>query len=144
VQAGPGHAVAVMLYALTLAYVGRGEEAVKYAEYGQRLSPLDRRRYLYDNVLAWAHYANGTFEEAVRWARLSATAAPAFTANLRCLIASLSAAGRLAEARAAAVQMLALESDFTMTRYLRTRQPFPPGRIRDRFVSSLTAANLPP
>jgi adenylate cyclase len=144
VQAGPSHAIAVMLYALTLAYLDRGEEAVKYAEYGQRLSPFDRRRYLYDNVLAWAHYANGAFEKAVRWARLSATAAPAFTANLRVLIASLIAAGRLAEARAAAAQMLALESDFSMSRYLRTRQPFAPGSIRDRFVSSLTEVGLPP
>ena len=133
-----------MLYALTLAYLGRGEEAVKYAEYGQRLSPFDRRRYLYDNVLAWAHYANGTFEEAVTWARLSTTAAPAFTANLRVLIASLIAAGRLGEARATAAQMLALESDFSMARYLRTRQPFAPGSIRDRFVSSLTEVGLPP
>ena len=95
-------------------------------------------------MLAWAHYANGTFEAAVRWARLSATAAPAFTANLRALIASLIAAERLAEAHAAAAQMLALESDFSMTRYLRTRQPFAPGSIRDRFVSSLTEVGLPP
>jgi adenylate cyclase len=142
--AGPNHSIAVILNALTLAYVGRGEEAVKLADYGLQLSPLDRRLVLFHNVLAWSHYSNGTFADSVRWARLSANEAPGFTANLRVLIAGLVAIGQLDEARAVATQMLNLEPDFSMARYEKTRQPFRPGPLSIQFVEHLRRAGLPP
>ncbi len=144
VSAGPNHAMATILYALTLAYIGRGEEAVRHAEYGLRLSPLDRRVFLYHNVLAWANYANGTFEAAIKWSRLSAREAPAFTANLRVLIASLVAGGEIDEARRAAAQMLQLEPNFSMARYEVTRQPFRDPDIRTRYLAHLRMVGLPP
>ena len=144
IAVGPNHSIAVILYALTLAYVGRGEEAVRYAEYGLRLSPLDRGLFLFHNVLAWTNYSKGTYDEAVKWARLSANEAPAFTANLRVLIASLAAVGLLDEARAAAGQMLRFEPDFSLARYERTRQPFRDGPVKVRYLNHLHSAELPP
>jgi TolB-like protein/class 3 adenylate cyclase len=141
--AGPNRAIVVMLHALTLAYVGRGAEAVQLAEYGLQLSPLDRRLFLFHNVLAWCHYSNGTFQDAVRWARLSANEAPEFTANLRVLIASLVAIGEACEARMVAARMLELEPAFTFERYIVTRQPFRDGPIKTRYITHLRGAALP-
>jgi adenylate cyclase len=142
--AGPNNAVAVILHALTLAYVGRTQEAIERAEYGIRLSPLDRRLYLFHNILAWAHYGNGTYQEALRWARMCAAEAPGFTANLRTLMASLVAVGEIDEARRVAARLLELEPDFSMKHYARTRQPFQDTAIMTRYLAHLRAVGLPP
>jgi adenylate cyclase len=142
VAAGPNHAIAVTLYALTCAYVGRADEAVEFAEHGLRLSPLDRMLYLFHNVLAWANYAKGAFGDAVKWARQSANEAPAFTANLRILMASLVAIGEVDEARDVAARMFNLEPDFDLAHYERTLQPFRDAAIRARYMAHLGEAVL--
>jgi adenylate cyclase len=144
VEAGPNNAIAVAMHGLTLAYVGRGEEAVAAADRAVRLSPLDHRMFLFHNVLAWANFAAGADAEAVRWARASESASPRFTANLRILIGSLAATGAIAEARAAAARLMALEPNFTLRRYEATLLPFQPAGLRERFLECLRAAGLPP
>ena len=131
------------MYALTLAYVGRGEEAVRAANHAVRLSPLDHRMFLLHNVLAWAHFAAGSYAEAVKWARASASASPRFTANIRILIGSLAAIGADEEARAAAAKLMSLEPGFTLSRYERTLLPYHHPDIRARFLAFLRRAGLP-
>src|SRR5262249_35277427 len=123
-EAGPSNAIVVAMYALTLAYVGRGEEAVHHANEAIRLSPLDHRMFLFHNILALANFAAGSYAEAAKWARASDIASPRFTANLRTLIASLAAVGADEEARAAAERLLSLEPGFALTRYEQTLLPY--------------------
>jgi adenylate cyclase len=144
IEAGPGNAIVVAMHALTLAYLGHGEEAVRRANQAIRLSPLDHRMFLFHNILAWAHFAAGSFAEAVTWARASSGASPRFTANIRILIGSLAAAGNEQEARAAAARLLELEPDFTLSRYEQTLQPYHDPDIRTRFLACLATAGLPP
>jgi adenylate cyclase len=140
---GPNNAVAWMMSALTLAYIGRGQDAIRHAERAMKLSPLDRRRFLLQNVMAWSHYSAGSYDDAITWARLSAGENPMLTANLRVLTAALVAAGREEEAREAARQLMALEPQFSLNRYERTLQPFRDDAIKGRFIAQLGKSGLP-
>ena len=142
-EAGPSNAIVVAMYALTLAYVGRGEEAVDSANQAIRLSPLDHRMFLFQNILAWANFAAGSYAVAAKWARASESAAPRFTANIRILIGSLAALGADQEARAAAARLLSLEPGFTLSQYEQTLQPYRQPEIRARFLTCLQSAGLP-
>jgi adenylate cyclase len=143
-EAGPGNAIVVAMHALTLAYLGRGEEAVRSANQAVRLSPLDHRMFLFHNILAWANFAAGSFAEAAKWARASDSASPRFTANIRILIGSLVAVGADQEARAAAARLLELEPDFKLSHYEKTLLPYREPEIRARFLACLRSAGLPP
>jgi adenylate cyclase len=143
-EAGSSNAIVVAMYALTLAYVGRGEEAVENARQAVRLSPLDHRMFLFHNILAWANFAAGCYAEAAKWARASASASPRFTANCRILIGSLVASGADQEARMEVTRLLTLDPDFTLSRYKRTLQPYHDPGIRAKFLECLAAAGVPP
>jgi adenylate cyclase len=115
-SACPNSSLAWILSSATLAYVGRGDDAVKHAEQGLRLSPCDRDLFHYYGCMALAHYANGDFEEVVKWARMSESENAAYTANLRYMIGAFVALGRLAEAREAVERLLRHEPDFHFRR----------------------------
>ena len=132
------------MYALTLAYVGQGTDAVRVANQAVQLSPLDHRMFLFHNILAWAHFAAGSDVEAAKWARASHSASSRFTANLRILIASLAAIGAYDEARKAAETLMSLEPDFSLGRYEQTLLPYRDKNIRDRLLACLRSAGLPP
>lgn len=120
----PNSAMSWVLSAASLAYTGQGERAVQHAERGLRLSPLDRGLFFTHNILCLAHYARGTYADAVTWGRLSDAENPKFTATQRLLIGSLVAHGQVEEAQAVAARLLELEPDFTIEGYTRIRQPF--------------------
>jgi tetratricopeptide (TPR) repeat protein len=131
------------MYALTLAYVGRGEEAVRAANHAVQLSPLDHRMFLFHNIMAWAYFAKGSYAEAAKWARASHGASPRFTANIRILAASLAAIGANEEAQAASEMLMSLEPDFTLSRYEKTRLPYREPAIRAKLMACLRSAGLP-
>lgn len=143
IAACPNHSFAWLLSSPTLSYIGRAEQAIRHAEHALRLSPLDRSLFSYYAALAIAHYANGTYDEAVKWGRMSATENPLYTANLRYLAPALAALGRLEEAREAAATLIRLEPDFRMSTFERTLQPFRVPELRDRYLSHLRTAGLP-
>jgi len=111
-SACPNSSLAWILSSATLAYVGRGEDAVKHAEKGLRLSPCDSDLFHYYGCMALAHYASGNFEETIKWSRMSESENGAYTANLRYMIGAFVALGRLADAREAAQRLLRHEPDF--------------------------------
>jgi hypothetical protein len=63
------------------------------------------------------------------------------TSNLRCLIASLVAAGNSAEARVVAQRLSQLDPTFRVGNF-RVRTPLT-GEVRDRFADRLLTAGLP-
>src|SRR6185437_1205311 len=99
--------------------------------------------FLYHNILALANFSAGAYDEAAKWARASDVASPRFTANLRTLIAALSAAGADREARAAAARLLELEPEFSLRRYEQTLLSFRDPVVRAQFLAALRAAGLP-
>ncbi len=141
--AGPNNSLAWILSSATLAYVGRGSDAVRHAEHGLRLSPYDRILFFYHNFLSIAHYGNGDHEEAVKWGRLSASENPKFTSNLRILASALVAIGQLDEARDVASELMKLEPNFRLSVYERTRQPFRQPELKALTMAHLRIAGLP-
>ena len=139
----PNSALAWVFSALTLSYVGRGEEAVRHAEQALRLSPVDQLLFYHYNAMAWSHFSLGHYEEAVRWARLSASENPKFIANLRILIAGLSALGDHAGAKRVSECLLRQNPNFSLGYYERTLQPFRDEKIKGRFMQYLRDSGLP-
>jgi adenylate cyclase len=142
-SACPNHALAWMLSVGTLSYLGRGEQAVKHAEHALRLSPLDMTLFQFYGALALAHYVNGSYEEAVRWGRMSASENSYYTSNMRYLAAALAAHGKLDEARTIAKRLIQHEPDFRLSGYRQTRQPFRDTTIGARYLEHLKVAGLP-
>lgn len=139
----PNAALAWVLSSATLSYLGRGDEAVQRAEHGLRLSPFDSALYNYYMFLGLAHYSAGHYEEALKWARMSASENSAYTATLRLLIGCLGALDRRDEARQVGARLLQQEPRFSVGTYARTRQPFCEQRLADMYLSHLRAAELP-
>jgi len=142
-SACPNHSLAWVLSAATLAYVGRGDEAVQHAENGLRLSPFDQSLFYYYMILNLCNYVKGDYEEAVRCGKMSASENPKFTANDRFMAAALVALGRIDEARAVGKHLLGLEPKFSLRDYERTRQPLRVAEMGGKLVERLREAGLP-
>jgi class 3 adenylate cyclase/TolB-like protein len=139
----PNHSLAWLLSSGTLSYVGHSEQAIKHAEHALQLSPLDRSLFYYYTFLNLAHYGNGTYEQAVKWGRMSKSENPFYTANHKILAAALVGLGRIEEAREVGVQLMRLEPDFRIAVWGRTRLPFRDREISERYMQHLRTAGLP-
>jgi adenylate cyclase len=138
----PNSSLAWMLSSCTLSYVGRGRDAVRHAEQALRLSPFGHGLGYYYSTLAIAHYIAGSFEEAVKWSRMSANENPAYTSNLRYLIAALAALDRCDDARQVATELLRREPHFRLREWER-RQPIRDASIKAKHIERLARAGLP-
>lgn len=138
--AGPSCAWAHTMSSLTSGYIGNYESAVTHAEQAVRLSPLGPDAFVHEHVLSQAFYLNGQYDGAIAWGRMSAGHRETQTSNLRCLIASLVAAGNLAEARQVGQRLSQLDPAFRLSTF-RARTPLQ-GAVRDLFADRLRAAGL--
>jgi adenylate cyclase len=139
--AGPSCALAWTMSSCNCGYLGDCETAVRRAEQGLRLSPLDAHVFYHEHILAQAHYLCGNYEDAAAWAEKSAGHNGAFTSNLRTLTACLVALGRVGEARRVAQRLLQVQPKFGLAAFT-ARTPLR-GAARDDFVGRLRAAGLP-
>jgi len=141
-MASPSNSLAWILSSATLSYIGRSEEAIRHAEHALRLSPFDPALFSYYMFLGIAHYAHGNYDEAVKWGRMSISENPRYTSTLKLLAASLSAQGRILEARTAGEQLLSFEPGFRLATYA-ARQPFRDPHVKASYLGHLLAAGLP-
>lgn len=139
----PNSAIAWSLSSATLSYIGRTEEAVRYAEQGLRLSPFDQSIFSFYMLYALALYANGAYEASVKWAKLSLSENPGFTSTLKILTAALVGLDRLDEAREIAGKLLKLSPGFRISEFERTLQPFRQPEIKTRYLEHLGRSGLP-
>jgi adenylate cyclase len=140
-EAGPSSAMAWTFSSATQGYIGAGAEAVRHAEQGVRLAPLDVYTFWHEGVLAQAHYVNGDYDQALLWARQSRARNRSIRTVLRTLVATLVAMGRREEARTTASELLRLQPDFRLGAYA-SRCPFRPP-VLDRWLGHLREAGLP-
>jgi len=123
-------------------YVGDAAEARRRAEQAIRLSPFDPHLFIQHTALALALYTGGEYEEAANCGRRAILQNPRYTAMLRIFIASLSAAGRIDEAKAVAQTLLQQEPTFRVGSFCRTYAYKDPGR-REALASHFRTAGLP-
>jgi len=141
IATSPNWTIAWIFKGATLCFVGDGPSAVRCAETGLRLSPLDKHVSIAEHILAQAHYINGNFDKAIAWARRSDQHNGRLTSNLRTLISSLVATDRLDEAREVAARHARIAPTFNVSAWA-ARTPLQ-GEIRKRWVERLLAAGMP-
>jgi adenylate cyclase len=106
------------LSALTLAYLGRPDEALERLQNVWRLNPFDPLNFYFWIVAGIAEFIAGRYDEAIVWLRRSQRANPRFIACLRTLAAALALAGDEAEAELAARQLLKIEPSFRVSTFI--------------------------
>jgi adenylate cyclase len=141
IAAGPSSAMAWSMSSCTRGYLGDGALAVQHAEQGVRLSPLDARLFWHEGILAQAQYIAGEYEQALDWARSAFERNESIRFNIRTLIATLAALGRLDEAAEMAHYLLRLQPDFRLGPYAKLC-PFPRA-ILEPWLDRLHLAGIP-
>jgi adenylate cyclase len=141
IATSPNSALAWTFKGATLCFLGDGPGAVRCAETGVRLSLLDHYGFFAEHILAQAHYINGNFEKAIAWAQRSDRHNARNASNLRTLISSLVATGRVDEAREIATRHAKIVPGFTVSAWA-GRTPMQ-GDIRKRRIDRLLAAGMP-
>jgi adenylate cyclase len=142
IAASPSSAIAWTRSSPTYSYIGDAQEAIRRAEQGLRLSPLDLHIFFAHGILSLALYVADEHDEGIRWGRKSREENPRWTANLRFLAANLAAAGQLDEARDVRRALLAVEPGFRVDRFMESYPLRDPER-RVRFAEHLRRAGLP-
>jgi class 3 adenylate cyclase/TolB-like protein len=140
-QAGPNCAMAWLMSSATRGYLSQGTEAVRHAQRGLLLSPLDAHIFWPEALLAQALYIDEQFEEAVSTADRLAARRPDVMFNLRVLIASQVATGRITDARQNARRLMQALPNFRLSSYT-TRCPFQ-GNTLNLWIERLHTAGLP-
>jgi tetratricopeptide (TPR) repeat protein len=142
IAASPSSAIAWTRSSPTYSYIGDAQEAIRRAEQGLRLSPLDVHIFFAHAILGLALYVAADHEEGIRWGRQAREENPRWTANLRFLAVNLAAAGQLDEARDVGRALLALEPGFQVDRFM-VGYPLRDAERRARFADHLRRAGLP-
>ena len=130
------------LSALTLAYLGRPDEALGRLQNVWRLNPFDPLTFYYWITAGIAEFVAGRYDEAIAWLRKCKRANPRFIAGLRMLAASLALSGNEVDARAVAQELLTIEPSFRVSTFISW---YPLQRPEDlaRLETGLRAAGLP-
>jgi len=130
------------LSALTLAYLGRPDEALERLRNVWRLNPFDPLNFYFWIIAGIAEFVAGRYDEAIVWLRRCRRANPRFIACLRMLAASLAISGDERGAQAVAVELLAIEPSFRVSTFVSW---YPLRRADDlsRLAAGLRAAGLP-
>ena len=139
--AGPSCAWAWAYSGLTCGYLGDISTAIARTERAVRLSPVAADTFWLEDYLSQSYYLGGHYDDAIAWGRMSAARANANASNLRCLIASLVAAGDMDEARKIAQHLMQLAPRYRLATF-RARTPLR-GEVRDLFADRLRLAGVP-
>lgn len=116
-SSNPNCALAWARSGTTLAYMGRGEEALERVGNAMRLSPLDQHAFYFNTTNGIASIVVGRHDEAVAWLRRARRLNPAYRAPARMLIAAHALAGDLQEAGELARAFLAEEPGFRVSAF---------------------------
>ena len=130
------------LSALTLAYLGRPDEALERLENVWRLNPFDPFNFYFWIVAGIAEFVAGRYDEAIVWLRKSRRANPRFRPSVRTLAAALALSGDEAGAELAARQLLEIEPSFRVSTFV-SWYPLQRKDDLDRLAKGLRAAGLP-
>ena len=141
IDSAPLCSLAGSLKALTQGWIGEAQSAIFHAEQAETMPALGPERAWREHVLALAYYLGGQYNEAARWARVSAVHHPGLAANARLLAASLAVLGQLDEAQQAAQRVLAIDPNFRIEAW--RQRSMLPEESRTILAQRLRLAGLP-
>ena len=138
----PSSSFALFCGSAALAYAGEAERGIDWAERALRISPFDRLNHLPYHALAIAHFLRGRYDEAAHAARRAVQSIPSSSASRSVLAAALAKLGLIEEAKAVALQVLALDPAFSAARFCAATGLPPP--LAEPLTDAWTTAGLPP
>ena len=127
------------LKAAVLIYVGQPDEAIEYAQYAVRLSPIYPP--MFPAILASAFYGSGRYEEAITASKMAIGQRPTDVDPYLILAASNMAVDRPEQARSAAQEIMALEPNFNLASFGKS-QPYSEQKYLDHFLNHLRGAGI--
>ncbi len=142
IESSPSSYIAWTRSSPTYSYIGDAREAIRRAEHGLSLSPLDSQLFFPHTGLAIGLYVAGEYEEGARWGRKALEENPRYTATLRMLAANLAASGQTDEAREVAKALLVIEPAFQVGGFVDRYAIRDPER-QQRLALHLRLAGLP-
>jgi adenylate cyclase len=142
IAASPNNSLAWLLKGTLHAFTDEGNQAVHDTELALKLSPLDPHSYYYDSLAATAHLTAGHYGRALELARRSLRANRSHTSTLRVMTVAQWQLGQRKEARRTAQELLRLEPDLTISRYL-ARTPSAPYKVGKQVAHVLHQAGIP-
>jgi adenylate cyclase len=137
----PNNSWAWMFSSATYGFIGDPQSGIDRAERAIRLSPLDQQRFVNYARLGQNHYLNGSYEDAIRWARKALSLNPRYGNPARIAAASLVAVGRQDEALQMSLHHRQILPHFTVSQYA-PRCPFKPEQA-SLYVQRLRGAGIP-
>jgi adenylate cyclase len=137
----PSSALALGFSAVTRAWRGESEIAIRQAEQALRLSPFDPMNNIRHMAIAIAHFVARRFEEAAAAANRAAQAHPRFSPPYWMRAAALVNLGRADEAKLMALRLLEVQPGFTIRSI--TSAPFANREILDALGDALHRVGLP-
>jgi len=138
----PNSARAWLWNASAHGWIGDGRSAVEKINRAMALSPYDPLLYAYSASASLAYLADQQYDRAIEFALRSIRDNRSYTAAYKLLIPALVLAGREADVRAPAHQLLMLEPGFTVERF-RSRSPGAGRPIGDLCCDALAIAGVP-
>ena len=127
-------------FGLLLSHAGRAPDAVEYMKRIMRLDPFYPPNYTY--WLGKGYYFMGEYEQAIELIRSAAARLPGHEPSRVLLAAVAAQLGRMEEARAAALEVVQIQPDFTIAGWLKFLNLSDPA-YADRLADGLRKVNLP-
>ena len=135
----PSCPAAYTIKASVLTYLDQADEAIEFAQYALRLTPVHPP--MYPAVLASAYYGCDRFEKAVAAAKDSVELESVDPSPYLYLAASYAAMDRMDEAQRTATEVREKEPDFTLDKFAQT-QPYKNAKTLDLLITRLNSAGL--
>jgi adenylate cyclase len=139
VALNPSDASALALYAESLNFAGKREEAIPLLQKSMRLNPFASAGQC--NIFGWTLHFTGRYEEAVSWFKKATQRAPDFLYGHLGLAATYSKMGREDEARTEAAEILRIKPNFSLDFYNKT-SALKDQSDKDRVIDALRKTGL--
>jgi transcriptional regulator with AAA-type ATPase domain/TolB-like protein/tetratricopeptide (TPR) repeat protein len=142
IESNPSSYIAWTRSSPTYSYIGDPREAIRRAQQGLALSPVDPHVFFPHTSLGIGFYVAGEYEEGARWGRKAREENSRYTGNLRFLAANLAASGQIDEAHETGRALLTLEPGFQVGSFV-DRYPIRDPERQQRLARHLRSAGLP-
>jgi len=123
-------------------HCGDGNSAIVDLQRAIRLSPRDPGAHLFKGGIAWAHFVQARYEEAINWTDMVLREQPRYVTGLRCKVSACGLLGRKEEASESLRLLLTLQPNATVTK-LRELMPLKHAQNMDLYLDGLRKAGLP-
>jgi adenylate cyclase len=141
-ELNPNFALAHACLSLTLAYAGKGQEAVAEIERAMRLSPRDPFASMFAGVRSFALFMAGDYAAGLEWGRRSVRLSPELPGHWRALALNAATMGLAEEAKAAVAAAVRLQPGFSVA-WVVSASPLVSASDRARYCDVLRPVGLP-